>query len=42
MAGGIAWLREERQKDAFRDGAKRIPYEAAWGFSRQAPTFSLD
>ena len=36
----IAWLVEERKRDAFDSPLVRLPFEAAGG-GAQAPTFSL-
>ena len=41
VESSIAWLVEERKRDAFDSPLVRLPFEAAGGGRAQAPTFSL-
>jgi hypothetical protein len=41
LEAGMDWLLEKRRHDPYRNFVKRVAYEAASNWERQAPTFSL-
>jgi hypothetical protein len=40
VEGSLAYLLRKRPEDPYGDFAKRLAFEASWGWRRQAPTFT--